>query len=265
MFNKVLIANRGAIACRIIRTLRQMGIGSVAVYSEADAESPHVARPTRPSASAPAPAAESYLAMQRILEAARPAGAQAIHPGYGFLTENARLRRGLRGGRARLHRSDAGSRCAPSASSTRRARWRGGQACRCCRAPACWPTWTRAGRRRDASAIPVMLKSTAGGGGIGMQLCRSRRAAHRLRVGEAAGADQLLGRRRLSGEVHQRCAPHRGADLRRRPRQRARARRARLLGAAPQPEGDRGDAGAGLARRGAPGAAGHRRAAGRKA
>mgnify|MGYP001791930846 CR=1 FL=1 len=89
MFTKVLIANRGAIACRIIRTLKALGIQSVAVYSEADLASLHVAQADEAVCIGPAPAAESYLRGDKILEVARATGVQAIHPGYGFLSENA--------------------------------------------------------------------------------------------------------------------------------------------------------------------------------
>src|SRR4051794_25350575 len=89
MFDKILIANRGEIACRIARTLRSMGIRSVAVHSEADAGSLHVAACDEAVPIGPAAAAQSYLDTGRILEAARATGAQAIHPGYGFLSENA--------------------------------------------------------------------------------------------------------------------------------------------------------------------------------
>src|SRR4249920_2950831 len=89
MFTKILIANRGAIACRIIRTLKKLGIRSVAIYSEADLASLHVAQADEAVCIGRAPAAESYLRADRILEVARASGAQAIHPGYGFLSENA--------------------------------------------------------------------------------------------------------------------------------------------------------------------------------
>src|SRR5687767_7835917 len=88
MFRKILIANRGAIACRIIRTLDRMGIASVAVYSEADRHAMHVMRAGEAVAIGPSPAAESYLKADAILDAARQTGAEAIHPGYGFLSEN---------------------------------------------------------------------------------------------------------------------------------------------------------------------------------
>src|ERR1700709_1694717 len=88
MFKKVLIANRGAIACRVIRTLDRMGVASVAVYSEADRHSPHVAMAAEAVCVGPAPAPQSYLSAAHILKAAKDTGAEAIHPGYGFLSEN---------------------------------------------------------------------------------------------------------------------------------------------------------------------------------
>jgi 3-methylcrotonyl-CoA carboxylase alpha subunit len=89
MFTKILIANRGEIACRVIETARRMGIATVAVYSDADATARHVTMADEAYAIGPAPARESYLVADAILGAARQAGAQAIHPGYGFLSENA--------------------------------------------------------------------------------------------------------------------------------------------------------------------------------
>jgi 3-methylcrotonyl-CoA carboxylase alpha subunit len=89
MFDTILIANRGEIACRIIRTARRMGIRSVAVYSEADAAARHVALADRARLIGPPPAAESYLKIEAIIAAAKAEGAQAVHPGYGFLAENA--------------------------------------------------------------------------------------------------------------------------------------------------------------------------------
>jgi len=88
MFKKILIANRGEIACRVIRTAKELGIQTVAVYSEADAEAQHVKQADEAICIGRAPASESYLQIERIIEAALLTGAEAIHPGYGFLSEN---------------------------------------------------------------------------------------------------------------------------------------------------------------------------------
>src|SRR5882757_5765070 len=88
-FDKLLIANRGEIACRIIRTAKRMGLRTVAVFSDADRHAMHVALADESVLIGPAPAKDSYLHMDAIIDAARASGAQAIHPGYGFLSENA--------------------------------------------------------------------------------------------------------------------------------------------------------------------------------
>src|SRR5205814_353683 len=93
MFKKILIANRGEIACRIIRTARHMGIATVAVYSEADAEALHVREADEAVLIGPPPSAESYLRIDRIIEACKQSGAEAVHPGYGFLSERAEFAR----------------------------------------------------------------------------------------------------------------------------------------------------------------------------
>jgi len=169
MFSKVLIANRGEIACRIARTLRKLGIASVAVHSEADAGSLHVSACDEAVAIGPAPAAQSYLDTGRILEAALRTGAQAIHPGYGFLSENSAFAEaceqagivfigptprqmrdfGLKH-TARALAAESGVPLLPGTSLLADA--------------------ADAIANADRIGYPVMLKSTAGGGGIGMQV-----------------------------------------------------------------------------------------------
>jgi propionyl-CoA carboxylase alpha chain len=93
MFKKILIANRGEIACRVIKTARRMGIKTVAVYSEADKDARHVELADEAVLIGPAPSRESYLVADRIIAACKQTGAEAVHPGYGFLSENAEFSR----------------------------------------------------------------------------------------------------------------------------------------------------------------------------
>ena len=95
MFDKILIANRGEIACRVIKTARKMGIATVAVYSEADRDALHVELANEAVLLGPPPSRESYLLADKIIAACKQTGAQALHPGYGFLSENEAFARRL--------------------------------------------------------------------------------------------------------------------------------------------------------------------------
>ena len=170
MFEKVLIANRGAIACRIIRTLKRLGIGSVAVYSEADAHSMHVSQADEAVCIGPAPAAESYLDSKRILEVALETGAGAIHPGYGFLSENAEFAEACEArGVAFIGPTGQQMRDFGLKHTARKL----AQENNVPLLPGTGLLDDLAHAQAEALRIgyPVMLKSTAGGGGIGMQLC----------------------------------------------------------------------------------------------
>jgi urea carboxylase len=170
VFSKILIANRGAIACRIIRTLRRLGIKSVAVYSEADVGSLHVSQADEAVLIGPPPAAQSYLLGDKIIEVAKQTGAQAIHPGYGFLSENAAFAEACatagiafigpkpdqmrRFGLKHTAREIAQAEGVPLLPGT-----------------GLLSDVTTALSEAKKIGYPVMIKSTAGGGGIGMQLC----------------------------------------------------------------------------------------------
>jgi urea carboxylase len=172
MFRKVLIANRGAIACRIIRTLRKMGVASVAVYSEADRHSLHVHQADEAVCIGPAPAAQSYLSVAALLDATQRTAAQAIHPGYGFLSENAGFAEACAAhdivfigptpqqmrdfGLKHTARQIAAKNGVPMLPGS-----------------SLLEDVEAALRAADEVGYPTMLKSTAGGGGIGMRLCAS--------------------------------------------------------------------------------------------
>ena len=118
MFASVLIANRGEIACRIARTAKRLGMRTIAVYSEADAQALHVRQCDEAHPIGPAPAAESYLVASQIIDVARKSGAQCIHPGYGFLSENPEFAEACAAGRHRVRRPAACTRSAPWGSRT---------------------------------------------------------------------------------------------------------------------------------------------------
>ena len=174
MFNKVLIANRGEIAVRIVRACRELGVRSVAVYSDADRASLHVRLADEARRIGPAPSSESYLRSEAILEAAQDTGAEAIHPGYGFLAENAEFARasseaglvfiGPPPGAMRLMGDKAEARALAERASVPVV-------------PGTAPMTGAEGEAALAAAkdigFPLLVKATAGGGGKGMRLVGS--------------------------------------------------------------------------------------------
>ena len=172
MFRKVLIANRGEIACRIVRTLRRMGVHSVGVYSDADRHAAHVLQADEAIRLGPAPATESYLRADLLVAAARDAGADAVHPGYGFLSESAAFATACEAAAiVFIGPTPAQIRDFGLKDTARDIAFRAGL-------PLLPGSKLLSGiedARREAARIgyPIMLKSTAGGGGIGMQLVRS--------------------------------------------------------------------------------------------
>lgn len=175
MFSKVLVANRGEIACRVIRTLDELGVASVAIYSDADRNAPHVSMATESHHIGPAAVSESYLKAASILEIAKRSGAEAIHPGYGLLSENADFAQAC---------EDAGVAFIGPRPETMRSFGLKHHARRLAEessvplVPGTDLLDSVAAAQAAAERIgyPVMLKSTAGGGGIGMQICHSQEA-----------------------------------------------------------------------------------------
>ncbi len=192
MFDKLLIANRGAIACRILRTLRQLEVRGVAVYSEADAASLHIQRADLAISLGDGPAASTYLVVDKILAAARDSGARAIHPGYGFLSENAAFAEACEAagiafvgptpeqlrvfGLKHTARALAKANGVPMLEGTE-----------------LLENLEVALAAGEQIGYPVMLKSTAGGGGIGMRVCRSA-----AELSEAFEAVKRLGQNNFS-------------------------------------------------------------------
>jgi acetyl-CoA carboxylase biotin carboxylase subunit len=192
-FGKVLVANRGEIARRVLRTLRQLGISSVAVYSDADAAAPHAAEADEAVHIGPAPARESYLSIDALLEAARRTGADALHPGYGFLSENAEF----------------AGRCAeagvvfvgPSADVIRRMGSKiEAKALMASAGVPVIPGVSCAERSEEALAgeaerlgFPVLVKASAGGGGRGMRIVREAAELPEALTAAAREAESAFG------------------------------------------------------------------------
>ncbi|MFI6107759.1 acetyl-CoA carboxylase biotin carboxylase subunit [Streptomyces sp. NPDC051310] len=208
MFDTVLVANRGEIAVRVIRTLRALGIRSVAVFSDADADARHVREADTAVRIGPPPAAESYLRVDRLLEAARRTGAQAVHPGYGFLAENAAFARAC---------TDAGLVfIGPPAEAIALMgdKIRAKETVRAAGVPVV-PGSSGSGLTDDELAaaareigMPVLLKPSAGGGGKGMRLTRVESAlldeiaAARREARASFGDDTLLVERWIDRPRH---------------------------------------------------------------
>ncbi|MER6149044.1 acetyl/propionyl/methylcrotonyl-CoA carboxylase subunit alpha [Streptomyces hirsutus] len=208
MFETVLVANRGEIAVRVIRTLRSMGVRSVAVFSDADADARHVREADTAVRIGPAPAAESYLSVERLLEAAARTGAQAVHPGYGFLAENAGFARAC---------AEAGLVFIgppPDAIALMGDKIRAKETVRAAGVPVV-PGSSGSGLTDDQLAdaareigVPVLLKPSAGGGGKGMRLVRDPErlaeeiAAARREARASFGDDTLLVERWIDRPRH---------------------------------------------------------------
>jgi acetyl-CoA/propionyl-CoA carboxylase biotin carboxyl carrier protein len=191
MFEKVLVANRGEIAIRVFRTLRELGIGAVGVYSEGDRTALHVAYADEAFLLGPTPAAESYLAVERILDAAQRAGAQAVHPGYGFLAENAAFARAVEdAGLVWIGPPPAAIELMGSKTAARTAMQEAG-------VPIIPGTTDPVGSVEELLALgeeigyPLLIKAAAGGGGKGMEIV------------EAAGdAEQAFERAQRQGQSY---------------------------------------------------------------
>jgi acetyl-CoA carboxylase, biotin carboxylase subunit len=198
MFKKILVANRGEIAVRVIRACRELGIGSVAIYSDADRVALHVLKADEAYWVGPSPAAESYLNIERIVEAAQRSGADAIHPGYGFLSENAEFARAC---------AKAGIKfVGPPADAIERmgSKTRARQQMEMAGVPFVPGTSHGVASADEARALaeqlgyPVMLKAAAGGGGKGMRRVESAGEMASSLAAAQSEAQRAFG----SGEVY---------------------------------------------------------------
>jgi len=193
MFRKILIANRGEIAVRVIRACRELGIISVAVYSEIDRKALHVLKADEAYLIGPASATESYLNIERILDAAKRSGAEAIHPGYGFLSENAQFARSCK---------DAGIKFigpSPESIDLMGSKTRARQQMEKAGVPFVPGTSRGVGSLVEAKntasmlGYPVMLKAAAGGGGKGMRLVSSEAELASALEGAQSEAQRAFG------------------------------------------------------------------------
>jgi propionyl-CoA carboxylase alpha chain len=198
MFKKILVANRGEIACRVIRSAARLGIGTVAVHSEADRDAEHVRMADEAVCVGPPPSAESYLDLERIVQACRTTGAEAVHPGYGFLSENAAFAERLaEEGIVFIGPPPEAMRLMGDKISSKRLAAEAGVST----IPGSEGALSGAGEAMEEArriGYPVMLKASAGGGGKGMRVARSEedcREAFDRAAGEALssfGDDRIL-------------------------------------------------------------------------
>ncbi len=197
MFDKLLIANRGEIACRVTRTARRLGMRTVAVYSDADADAPHVAVADEAVRIGEAPAAASYLSIDAMLDAARRTGAEAVHPGYGFLSERADFAQAVEdAGLAWVGPPPAAIRAMGDKAAAKRLMLEAGVPC----APG-YLGDDQSDARFEAEAarlgLPLLVKAVAGGGGRGMRLVRVAAHLREALAGARREAESAFGDGRL--------------------------------------------------------------------
>jgi len=198
MFEKILIANRGEIACRIIKTCSRMKIATVAVYSEADADALHVAMADEAVAIGPPPAFESYLAIEKIIAAAKETGAQAIHPGFGFLSENAKFMKAVEAAGLVFIGPPAGAIAAMGDKLESKRLAKDAEVNTVPGHIAEIADAKEAVKIARDIGYPVMLKASAGGGGKGMRVaysdeeCRDGFASARSEAKSSFGDERIL-------------------------------------------------------------------------